>query len=99
MEYEVSLGSDDLDGKTPRQVTLLPFLVKKSLEYLPAIMSLRGTLPSSSMINAIWSIWLQEEEGGGAQTGQTTDLSDKVPVRDPLWECGCRSEVRLTAHQ
>lgn len=65
MEYEVSLGSDDLDGKTPRQVTLLPFLVKKSLEYLPAIMSLRGTLPSSSMINAIWSIWLQEEEEGG----------------------------------
>lgn len=33
----------------------LPFLVKKSLEYLPAIMSLRGTLPSSSMISAMWS--------------------------------------------
>lgn len=69
MECEVSLGSDDLDGKTPRQVTLLPFLVKKSLEYLPAIMSLRGTLPSSSMINAIWSIWLQEE-GGNKQDRQ-----------------------------
>lgn len=44
-------------------VTRLPFLVKKSLEYLPAIMSLRGTLPSSSMISAIWSMWLQEEGG------------------------------------
>lgn len=35
--------------------SFLPFLVKKSLEYLPDIMSLRGTLPSSSMISAIWS--------------------------------------------
>lgn len=48
---------------TSIHVTHLPFLVKKSLEYLPAIMSLRGTLPSSSMISAIWSMWLQEEGG------------------------------------
>lgn len=44
---------------------LLPFLVKKSLEYLPAIMSLRGTLPSSSMISAMWSIC-----GGGHVRGR-----------------------------
>lgn len=34
---------------------LLPFLVKNSLEYFPAKMSLRGIFPRSSMINAIWS--------------------------------------------
>lgn len=82
---------------------VLPFLVKKSLEYLPVIMSLRGTVPSSSMISAIWSTWqtgLQEERG--RQTRQTTDSSDSVPVTGPLWVCGWRAErregVRLTAH-
>lgn len=33
-------------------------MVKKSLEYFPAIMSFRGTIPSSSMIKAMWSIIL-----------------------------------------
>lgn len=33
--------------------TCLPFLVKNSLEYLPAVMSFRGTLPRSSMISAM----------------------------------------------
>lgn len=34
----------------------LPFLVKNSLEYLPARISFRGTFPSSSMIRAMWSV-------------------------------------------
>lgn len=51
-------------------LTLLPFLVKKSLEYLPLIMSLRGTLPRSSMIRAIWSMW-QAVARGERKTDKT----------------------------
>lgn len=53
--------------KTLHNRFALPFLVKKSLEYFPAVMSLRGTCPSSSMINAIWSdkIRVRKERGGG----------------------------------
>lgn len=59
-------------------INILPFLVKKSLEYLPAIMSLRGTLPSSSMISAIWSTMggggvrgACQGGGGGEKTNET----------------------------
>lgn len=45
--------------KTPRlqlgDVFQVTFLVKNSLEYFPATMSLRGTFPRSSMIRAMWS--------------------------------------------
>lgn len=76
----------------------LPFLVKKSLEYLPVIMSLRGTLPSSSMISAMWSTpqWAAEKEEDKQHIDQSVSQSG------PLWVCGWRVEgvrVRPTAHQ
>lgn len=42
--------------KHARFCLLLPFLVKNSLEYFPATISLRGIFPRSSMINAMWSV-------------------------------------------
>lgn len=50
----------------------LPFLVKKSLEYLPDVMILRGTLPSSSMISAIWSAQQTVARGKG-KTNKTNN--------------------------
>lgn len=72
--------------------TRLPFLAKKSLEYLPAIMSLRGTLPSSSMISAIWSMWLQGEGGTNGTNNRSVRQS---PSQGPA--LGVWVEVRLTA--
>lgn len=53
-------------------------------------MSLRGTLPSSSMISAIWSIQqtvARKKDRQDKQIHQTVD-----PVTGPLWVCGWRAE-------
>lgn len=58
----------------------LPFLVKKSLEYFPAKICLRGTGPSSSMIKAMWSIPQEGERRGEEGEGWTRQTNDKQTV-------------------
>lgn len=85
---------------------------KKSLEYLPVIISLRGTLPSSSMISAIWSTWRSRPADdckmkGGWGVGETDKKTNhrfirQCPSNRPtlgVWVGGLKErEVRLTAH-
>lgn len=83
--------------------TVLPFLVKKSLEYFPAIMSLRGIIPNSSMIKAMWSAicmatnkgdcvhgWREGGNVGWLMGDKTKPHIDQtwLMVIYPLWEKG-----------
>lgn len=59
-------------------------------------MSLRGTLPSSSMISAMWSTpqWVVEKEEDKQHIDQSVSRSG------PLWVCGGRDEeVVVVGHK